>query len=739
MSQTIITVAFEQYKAQQESALIPVVLDEFVLANVPNQDASLPIDRSEGLPPQAQVVLVSDVSKAGYVNPNAVVYSLLMDTTVGDFDFNWIGLRNKASGVVAAISHIPTVYKLKTVQGVQNGNSVTRSIMMSYRDAMGLTNIDVDASTWQIDFTARLFGIDEAERLGNFDVFGQAAFLSNGFKVEQSGSAYIAKAGRGYVGGLRCHLAADLTLTNISNSTGIYLDASWQGQLTSEWQTVFEIKPSNTQLVDYVDDNGYQHYVVKIADVDANGHVIDVRRVEGFSEYYQQTAVDDLLNKKIDKVSITDSVASASRVLVVSAKGLKTAYDKAVAAYNLANSKWTHRAATTSQTGTSQLSDSVTLTSSTLSATAKAAKKAYDKGVEALNKANSKWTYVVATTSVYGATKLSTAINSTSTSLAATASAVKAAYDRGTTALNAANTKWTYVTAHATRFGGVKLDDAVNSSNGESNGFAATPKAAKTAYDKAVSAYNLANSKWTHRAASTSQTGTSQLSDSVTSKSSTLSATAKAVKSAYDKGVSAYNLANSKMTQGSADGRYLGKTAKAADSSKLNGAADSTNATANTIAKRDASGDINVRLISSNYQDESSISGGLVFRRSISDNYHRVCSNVSAIRTWLNVYSKSESNGKYYSSTNKQPVIGEGQSWQDLTSSRTSGVTYTNNTGKPIAFSVDCYTTLSAYVNNLLVSNNQSGGSLSTFTVIVPPGSTYKVIGIIRSIWMELR
>ncbi|MCJ8348310.1 phage tail protein [Moritella sp.] len=553
MSQTVITVAFEHYKAQQEANLTPVVLDEFVLANVPNQDASLPIDRHEGLPPQAQIVLVSDVSKAGYVNPNAVVYSLLMDTTIGDFDFNWIGLRNKASGVVAAISHIPTVYKLKTMLGVQNGNSVTRSIMMSYRDAMGLTNIDVDASTWQIDFTARLFGIDDAGRLANFDVFGQAAFLANGFKVEKSGSDYIAKAGRGYVGGLRCHTPANLPLANVTNSSGIYLDASWQGLLTSQWQAVFDVKASASALVDYVDGNGYQHYVTKIADVDGAGNITDCRVIEGFSEYYQQTEVDNLLNEKINKASITDSVTSASSILVASAKGLKTAYDKAVAAYNLANSKWTHRAASTNQTGTSQLSDAVTSTSSVLSATAKAAKKAYDKGVEALNKANSKWTYVVATTSVYGATKLSIATNSTSTSLAATASAVKSAYDKAVSAYNLAASKMTQSTADSRYIRSFQVEDG--------DGTEVTIKQAKEL--KFVEGGNIDinftdtstgsdsdpfDLKFTVPNASTSGRGAVQLTTSTASTSTSLAAAASAVKAAYDKAVSAYSKAEQALS-----------------------------------------------------------------------------------------------------------------------------------------------------------------------------------------------
>ncbi len=71
--------------------------------------------------------------------------------------------------------------------------------------------------------------------------------------------------------------------------------------------------------------------------------------------------------------------------------------------------------------------------------------------------------------------------------------------------------------------------------------------------------------------ATTSVKGIVQLTDSVTSTSQTLAATAKAVKTAMDKANSAYSLAASKMTQSTADGRYLGKTAKAADADKLDG------------------------------------------------------------------------------------------------------------------------------------------------------------------------
>lgn len=66
--------------------------------------------------------------------------------------------------------------------------------------------------------------------------------------------------------------------------------------------------------------------------------------------------------------------------------------------------------------------------------------------------------------------------------------------------------------------------------------------------------------------------------------------------------------------------------------------AQSTAATANTLALRDASADISARLFRSNYADQTSISGAMAFRiNSSTDNYIRFCSDEAAIRTWLGV------------------------------------------------------------------------------------------------------
>ena len=65
-------------------------------------------------------------------------------------------------------------------------------------------------------------------------------------------------------------------------------------------------------------------------------------------------------------------------------------------------------------------------------------------------------------------------------------------------------------------------------------------------------------------------------------------------------------------------------------------------ATANTVAGRNGSGDIFARLIRQTFGNQSTISGGLVFRvNNSTDNYLRVCSNTSAIRTFLNVPTRT--------------------------------------------------------------------------------------------------
>lgn len=275
MSQTVITQAFEELKAQEAANGGVVTLDEFVFASVPNLNITDPIDRTEGLPPAAQIVHRQSVSKTGMVNSNAVVYSVVLGADLGDFEFNWVGLLNKASGVVAMIVHAPSQKKIKTDSG-QQGNVLTRSFLMEYSGASTQTNITTPADTWQIDFTARLNGVDERIRKENKDTYGAASFLKDGFLVTGANDSYQVKKGAAYIEGLRAELLFDQAVAVAARPSKIWVDVCWHGTLTSVWATATKITVADT-LADYLAGDE-QHYVFAIAEIKADGSVVDLRQ-----------------------------------------------------------------------------------------------------------------------------------------------------------------------------------------------------------------------------------------------------------------------------------------------------------------------------------------------------------------------------------------------------------------------------------------------------------------------------
>ncbi|EMN5657760.1 phage tail protein [Providencia rettgeri] len=332
---SVITVAFENWKAQEAASGKAVSLDEFVFANVPNLDPSQPIDRNEKLPPANQIVHRQAVNKAGLASENAVAYSVTLGAEVGNFDFNWIGLLNKASGTVAMITHAPTQKKLKTQNG-QQGNVLTRSFILEFQGAAEETQIKTSAETWQIDFTARLSGIDEMQRLINVDSYGAAAFFDESFEVTRSGEQFTVKKGLGYVGGLRGELAQNQILNSLRN-TKVYADFSYQGNIVSQWNTVVKITSAAT-LNNYVDAAGFTHQVFAIASIDASGNVKDLRPMGGLSS--QEIAALETrfkldLSKKIDKANITHQMGNSTE-LVVSQQLLATELGKKQPAGNYA-------------------------------------------------------------------------------------------------------------------------------------------------------------------------------------------------------------------------------------------------------------------------------------------------------------------------------------------------------------------------------------------------------------------
>ncbi|ECP1951573.1 phage tail protein, partial [Salmonella enterica subsp. enterica serovar Javiana] len=275
------------------------------------------------------------VSRKGVVNDNAVVHSVVLGADVGDFSFNWIGLLNKASGTLAMIVHAPLQQKLKTAEG-QQGNVLTRSFLMEYNGAQAETGINTPAESWQIDFTARMAGMDERQRLENIDIFGAAAFFGDGYLVGKSGNQFYVTKGTGYVAGLRTTLAENLNITVTTRPVKVWLDVCWTGTLTSVWGVQSRITVADN-LADYV-QNGVQHYVFAVAGIDENGNITDLRPKGTLNEQQASDALrkheqsrnhPDATTREKGFVQLSSDTNSESEMLAATPKAVKAAMDNA--------------------------------------------------------------------------------------------------------------------------------------------------------------------------------------------------------------------------------------------------------------------------------------------------------------------------------------------------------------------------------------------------------------------------
>ncbi|EKC5814427.1 phage tail protein [Salmonella enterica] len=335
MSQAVITKVFSEWKAQQAINNQPVTLDEFIFAYIPGLDADKPIDNTETTPAADKIVYRQAVSKSGVVNENSVVYSVTLGADVGDFDFNWIGLANKATGTLAMIIHAPTQRKIKNANG-QQGNVLVRSMLMEYSGAREATEITTPAETWQIDFTARLAAMDERQRLENIDIFGAAAFFGDGYLVGKSGNQFYVTKGTGYVAGLRTTLAENLNITVTTRPVKVWLDVCWTGTLTSVWGVQSRITVADN-LADYV-QNGVQHYVFAVAGIDENGNITDLcpkgtlneqQASDALRKHEQSRNHPDATTREKGFVQLSSDTNSESEMLAATPKAVKAAMDNA--------------------------------------------------------------------------------------------------------------------------------------------------------------------------------------------------------------------------------------------------------------------------------------------------------------------------------------------------------------------------------------------------------------------------
>lgn len=146
-----ITDAGADYLTQRIATMSPVTVSHFILANLPNVDETTPADAAAGMPDAEHIVNDNvPVFRLSYSDHSAVVYSIVLGSGEGNYDFNYYGAVTD-TGVLLAYCHIPLVKKRAGL-----GQLLNRNMLVTFSAAQALTGADIPAEAWQFDFSEAL-------------------------------------------------------------------------------------------------------------------------------------------------------------------------------------------------------------------------------------------------------------------------------------------------------------------------------------------------------------------------------------------------------------------------------------------------------------------------------------------------------------------------------------------------------------------------------------------------------
>ncbi|MDL1993447.1 phage tail protein, partial [Vibrio parahaemolyticus] len=295
---SILTAAGKALLAQLNAEEKPLIIDKMIFANVPNRPE---FPQPDDVVPTDHVVHQEGVEQRGRLSADSVIYSTTLTSDVGPFEFNWTGAYCSEYGVLVTIDHHALTPKSADEPGVA-GNTLVRSVVLEYKDIAEITNITVDASSWQYNATPRMKKMDDDVAQAIIDQNGKDWFIEDGFLVTPQASAFNIKAGAGYVSGNRVTLEFDRNVQVPNKPSFIYVDAHREGTPTGEQVTLFNFVVTAEEKDDYIDANGVKHFVCKIAQVLADGSVNDLRP-EG--ESASKLFVEDNVNLSQEQISNT--------------------------------------------------------------------------------------------------------------------------------------------------------------------------------------------------------------------------------------------------------------------------------------------------------------------------------------------------------------------------------------------------------------------------------------------------
>lgn len=157
MASTRATNALSGYIAQAIARQESVSFDKIIFAHIPNlNDATLA--SVNAIPTASQIKHTANIQQTGYIADDQVVYSVTLGSEIGDFTFNFVGLINSAKNVLGVAIYTGDIVKTRT-KAEEQGNALTRNIILQVNNAKTLTNIHTQAKAWQFDFTDKFLQI----------------------------------------------------------------------------------------------------------------------------------------------------------------------------------------------------------------------------------------------------------------------------------------------------------------------------------------------------------------------------------------------------------------------------------------------------------------------------------------------------------------------------------------------------------------------------------------------------
>ncbi|WP_434357427.1 phage tail protein [Parasalinivibrio latis] len=318
----IVTAAGKSLLAELNALEKPLVIDKMIYANVPNRE---PLPQPGDGVPVDYIVHEAGVDSRGRLSADSVIYTCTLASNVGPFEFNWTGAYCSEFDVLVVIDHHPMTPKTVDQPGIA-GNTLVRSVVLEYKDIAEITNITVDAQSWQYDSTRRMKRMDDDTAQSNMDLNGKDWFIEDGFLVTPAPTAgsYSVAPGRGYISGRPVEMEFPRIINVATKPSFVYLDGWREGTPTGEQYTEFNLVISSEELDDYTTTNAGRdvpHFVCKIAEVLADGTVVDLRSDgEQASKAFAVDVSAKQLNAKIWPVTghdtkVGDTISYAANAL----------------------------------------------------------------------------------------------------------------------------------------------------------------------------------------------------------------------------------------------------------------------------------------------------------------------------------------------------------------------------------------------------------------------------------------